>query len=76
MHRVEEEDYDRVMAIRPPSEIYCGADYLPDYFHKLLKMSNVEMYAALVDDVFVSSLFVKLTFCLLHIVETQFILFK
>ena len=52
--RVTTSDYNKVMDIFPPSEIYEGTDYLPDYFHLLLDMSNVEAYAVVADDKFVS----------------------
>ncbi|XP_052086205.1 histidine N-acetyltransferase-like [Mytilus californianus] len=51
--RVTKEDYEKVMAILPPSEIYNGGDYLPDYFHLLIDMPNNEMYAAVIGDKFV-----------------------
>ncbi|VDI28753.1 Hypothetical predicted protein, partial [Mytilus galloprovincialis] len=51
--RVTKEDYEKVMAIRPPSDIYNGGDYLPDYFHILIDMPNNEMYAAVIEDKFV-----------------------
>ncbi|CAG2213596.1 unnamed protein product [Mytilus edulis] len=51
--RVTKEDYEKVMAIFPPSEIYNGGDYLPDYFHVLIDMPNNEMYAAVIGDKFV-----------------------
>jgi hypothetical protein len=35
--RVTTSDYNKVMDIFPPSEIYEGTDYLPDYFHLLLE---------------------------------------
>jgi hypothetical protein len=52
--RVTTSDYNKVMDIFPPSEIYEGTDYLPDYFHLLLDMSNVEAYAVVADDKFTS----------------------
>ncbi|XP_052076818.1 histidine N-acetyltransferase-like [Mytilus californianus] len=52
--RVTKDDYDQVCAITPPGQIYSGTDYLPDYFHMLLDMSNVEAYAAVVDGKFAS----------------------
>ncbi|VDI46700.1 Hypothetical predicted protein [Mytilus galloprovincialis] len=52
--RVTKDDYDKVCAIIPPDEIYSGTDYLPDYFHMLLDMPNVEAYAAVVDGKFAS----------------------
>ncbi|VDI70569.1 Hypothetical predicted protein [Mytilus galloprovincialis] len=51
--RVTKEDYEKVMAIFPPLEIYNGGDYLPDYFHMLIDMPNNEMYAAVIGDTFV-----------------------
>ncbi|XP_071141867.1 histidine N-acetyltransferase-like [Mytilus edulis] len=51
--RVTKEDYEKVMAIIPPSDIYNGGDYLPDYFHMLIDMPNNEMYAAVIGDKFV-----------------------
>ncbi|CAC5390063.1 HISAT [Mytilus coruscus] len=51
--RVTKEDYEKVMAIFPPSEIYNGGDSLPDYFHMLIDMPNNEMYAAVIGDKFV-----------------------
>ena len=51
--RVKKEDYKKMMAIIPPSEIYNGGDYLPDYFHVLIDMQNNEMYAAVIGDKFV-----------------------
>ncbi|VDI70568.1 Hypothetical predicted protein [Mytilus galloprovincialis] len=50
--RVTKEDYEKVMAIFPPLEIYNGGDYLPDYFHMLIDMPNNEMYAAVIGDTF------------------------
>jgi hypothetical protein len=32
--RVTTSDYNKVMDICPPSEIYEGTDYLPDYFRQ------------------------------------------
>ncbi|VDI15257.1 Hypothetical predicted protein [Mytilus galloprovincialis] len=58
--RVTTEDYDRVMAILPPAEIYHGGDYLPDYFHLLLEMPNTEMYAAVDGDKFVGFSFMSI----------------
>ncbi|VDI46701.1 Hypothetical predicted protein [Mytilus galloprovincialis] len=52
--RVTKDDYDKVCAITPPGQIYSGTDYLPDYFHMLLDMPNVEAYAAVVDGKFAS----------------------
>ncbi|XP_063414641.1 probable N-acetyltransferase 16 [Mytilus trossulus] len=52
--RVTKDDYDQVCAITPPGQIYGGTDYLPDYFHMLLDMPNVEAYAAVVDGKFAS----------------------
>ncbi|XP_052086196.1 histidine N-acetyltransferase-like isoform X1 [Mytilus californianus] len=51
--RVTKEDYEKVMAIFPPSEIYNGGDYLPDEFHMLIDMPNNEMYAAVIGDKYV-----------------------
>ncbi|XP_063405962.1 histidine N-acetyltransferase-like [Mytilus trossulus] len=51
--RVTKEDYEKVMAIYPSSEIAYGGDYLPDYFHMLIDMPNNEMYAAVIEDKFV-----------------------
>ncbi|XP_063405687.1 uncharacterized protein LOC134689648 [Mytilus trossulus] len=51
--RVTKEDYEKVISIFPPSEIYNGGDYLPDYFHMLIDMPNNEMYAAVIGDKFV-----------------------
>ncbi|XP_052086604.1 uncharacterized protein LOC127723927 [Mytilus californianus] len=51
--RVTKEDYEKVMAIFPPSEIYNGGDSLPDYFHMLIDLPNNEMYAAVIGDKFV-----------------------
>ncbi|VDI16711.1 Hypothetical predicted protein [Mytilus galloprovincialis] len=51
--RVTKEDYEKVMPTFPPSEIYNGSDYLPDYFHMLIDMPNNEMYAAVFGDTFV-----------------------
>ncbi|XP_052086204.1 histidine N-acetyltransferase-like [Mytilus californianus] len=58
--RVTTEDYERVMAILPPDEIYHGGDYLPDYFHMLLEMPNIEMYAAVAGDKFVGFSFMSI----------------
>lgn len=52
--RVTKDDYEKVCAITPPGQIYSGTDYLPDYFHMLLDMPNVEAYAAVVDGKFAS----------------------
>ncbi|XP_071125466.1 histidine N-acetyltransferase-like [Mytilus edulis] len=52
--RVTKDDYDKVCAITPPGQIYSGTDYLPDYFHMLLDMPNVEAYAAVVNGKFAS----------------------
>ncbi|CAC5371211.1 HISAT [Mytilus coruscus] len=51
--RVTKEDYEKVMAVFPPSEIYYGSDYLSDNFHMLIDMPNNEMYAAVIGDTFV-----------------------
>jgi hypothetical protein len=52
------DDFDKVMAIRSPDSIYGGADYLRDYFPMLLKMASVEMYAVVINEKFVSFIFV------------------
>jgi hypothetical protein len=46
------------MAIRSPDSIYGGADYLRDNFPMLLKMTSVEMYAVVINEKFVSFIFV------------------
>jgi hypothetical protein len=58
--RVTTSDYNKVMDIFPSSEIYEGTDYLPDYFHLLLDMPNVEAYAVVADDKFVSTFYMYL----------------
>ena len=56
--QVFKEDFDKVMAVRSPDSIYCGADYLQDYFPMLLRMPSVEMYAVVMNEEFVSFSFV------------------
>jgi hypothetical protein len=56
IRRVTGDDFDSVMDIIPTSQIYFGVDYLPDYFHMLLKMPNVEAYATIIGDKFVSKI--------------------
>lgn len=58
--RVTTSDYNKVMDIFPPSEIYEGTDYLPDYFHLLFDMPNVEAYAVVADDKFVNTFYMYL----------------
>jgi hypothetical protein len=56
IRRVTGDDFDSVMDILPNAQIYSGGDYLPDYFHMLLKMPNVEAYATIIGDKFVSKI--------------------
>jgi len=44
------------MDIIPTAQIYSGVDYLPVYFHMLLNMPNVEAYATIIGDKFVSKI--------------------
>lgn len=54
IRRVTGDDFHSVMDIIPTDQIYFGVDYLPDYFHMLLNMPNVEAYATIIGDKFVS----------------------
>jgi hypothetical protein len=51
--RVTSEDYDKVMAIRGPEDVYNGHDYLPSYFNSLIDSSNVMAFVVVHGDEFV-----------------------
>jgi hypothetical protein len=56
IRRVTGDDFDSSMDIIPTAQIYSGVDYRPNYFHMLLNMPNVEAYASIIRDKFVSKI--------------------
>ena len=54
--RVTGDDFDSAMDIIPTAQINSGVDYLPDYFLMLLNLPNIEAYATIIGDTFVSKI--------------------
>lgn len=52
--QVTDDDEENVLSIRNPAEVYCGLDYLPSCFKRLLKFPNATGYAVLHDTKYVS----------------------
>lgn len=50
------DDYEPVMQIRRPDEVYNGFDYLPDYYMLLLKTLHYKGYVAEIGGQIVSRL--------------------
>lgn len=47
IRRATKDDYDGVMKISP-ADLFCGPDYLPDYFYSLLEQPNVVAYVGVI----------------------------